>query len=223
MRKITVILLFLIPFLLTAFATVAYFKLTQKISGISLPVLPTVTFSDLVKLSRFSLEKAPSESLVGNITSMTGEVEYQNRMATESAKIVSPVSVQQGESLTTGADGKFILNFKDAVELSADSNSGIGIIQTLPINLVFWQTLGSVEYKKLGTDIVSIRVAHLIVQNDGDIQISFTKDSPITTVVAINGTATVAYNDTYNISRIINIPSGKTLKFNEGNRRAVLE
>ena len=216
------ILLFLVPFLITMAAVVGYFKLTQKISTISIPNLPSVSFSDLVKFSRFSLEKAPSQSLVGSITSMTGDVEYESRVATEAAKISSPVSIQQGESLTTGETGKLILNFKDTVDISVDENSGISVIQTLPADLVFWQTLGSVEYKKLGTHPVSIRVGHLVIENEGDMKISFTKDSPVTTIVMINGTGTVAYNSLNNVSRVVNITTGQILKFNEGTRRVVL-
>jgi hypothetical protein len=216
------ILLFIIPFVITLAVVIGYFKLTQKISTVSIPALPTVSFSDLVKFSRFSLEKAPSQSLVGTITSMNGEVEYEARLATESAKITSPVPVQQGESLSTGADGKVVLNFKDMADIAIDNNSGIDIIQTLPADLVFRQTLGSVEYIKLGTDPVSIRVGHLIVENMGDVKISFTADSPITTVVMISGSGTVAYNNLNNVSRVVNVSTGQTLKFNEGTRRVVL-
>ena len=102
------ILLFLIPFLITAAAVVGYFKVTQKISSINIPNLPSISFSDLVKLSRFSLEKAPSQSLVGTMTLMSGEVEYTNRLATESAKLNSAIDIQQGENLSTGSDGRII-------------------------------------------------------------------------------------------------------------------
>lgn len=217
------IILFLIPFLITIIAIVGYFKLTQKISTIALPVIPNISFSDLVKVSRFSLDKAPSESLVGTISSMSGEIGYEARTATESAKINSPVSVQQGESLSTGSDGSLTLNFKDAANINIESDSGINIIQTLPADLVFQQTIGSVEYIKLWALPVSIRVGHLIVEDAGDIKISFTKDSPVTTLIVVNGNATVAYNNINDVSRVVNVKTGQTLKFNEGNRRVVLK
>ena len=202
---------------------VGYFKLTQKLSTISIPTLPSVSFSDLVKISRFSLEKAPSESLVGTISGINGDVEYESRTATESAKINSPVEVQQGESLSTGDNGKVILNFKDAADITIDSSSGVDIIQTLPADLVFRQIIGSVEYKKIGTYPVSIRVGHLIIENRGDIKISFTADSPVTTIVMISGTGTVAYNNLSNVSRVVNISTGQTLKFNESNRKVTIK
>ena len=217
------VLLFTIPFLLTTAVVVAYFKLTQKISTISIPNIPSVSFSDLVKFSRFSLDKAPSQSLVGNITSMDGEVRYESRTATESAKISAPVSVQQGEGLSTGDSGSFVLNFKDVADISVSSNSGINVVQSLPADLVFAQTLGSVEYKKIGDYPVTIRVGHLIVEDSGDIKISFTADSPITTIVVINGSTTVAYNNLYNVSKVVKVSTGQTLKFNEGNRKVVVQ
>lgn len=217
------LLLFMFTFLITVFVIVGYFKLTQQISTINIPSLPSVSFSDLVKFTRFSLEKAPSQSLVGKIISMVGEVQYESRLATESARIYSPQEVQQGESLLTGIDGSLILNYKDVAEINLENDSGVKIIQTLPADLVFAQTIGSIEYKKIGQTPLSIRVGHMLVENNGDVKISFTSDSPITTIALINGTATVAYNDLYNISRVVDVSAGQVLRFNEGNRQAVLE
>jgi hypothetical protein len=221
--KMKKILLFLIPFLMTASAVVVYFKITRKISSISIPNLPSVSFSDLVKLSRFSLEKAPSTSLVGTITLMEGEVGHEGRLATESAKINSPVPIQQGEGLSTGIDGKLILTFEKAVEIDMSGSTSIGIIQTLPADMVFSQKLGTVEYKKL-TDIpVSIRSRHLLIENDGDITVTVDELKPIITVSINSGSATFAFNNKDNISNVLTVESGKTLTFNDDTRRMVTE
>ena len=66
-------------------------------------------------------------------------------------------------------------------------------------------------------------MGHLIVEDAGDIKISFTKDSPVTTLIVVNGNATVAYNNINDVSRVVNVKTGQTLKFNEGNRRVVLK
>jgi hypothetical protein len=217
------IILFTIPFLLTAAVVVGYFKITQKISTISIPNLPSVSFSDLVKLSRFSLEKAPGTSLVGTITSMSGEVGHEGRLATESAKINSPVPIQQGESLSTGVDGKLVLTFEKAVEIDMSKNASIDIIQTLPVDMVFSQKLGTVEYKKL-TDIpVSVRSRHLLIKNDGDITVGVDELKPIITVKVNSGNAIFAYNNKDNISNVLTVESGKTLTFNDDTRRVVLK
>jgi hypothetical protein len=217
------IILFLIPFLITIAVVVFYFKLTQKINNLRLPVFPSVSLSDLIKLSRFSLDKAPSQSLVGTIISMSGDVEYEARMATEAAKINSPIDVQQGESLLTGVNGKLILNFDKAVEIDISSDTSIGIIQTLPANVVFFQSMGSTEYKKLANIPVSIRSKHLLIENNGDITVTIDKVKPIITVVVNSGSATFAYNNLNNISKVWTVESGKTLIFNDGTRRVVIK
>lgn len=223
MKYVKLVSLFLIPLVIATVLVIGYFKLTNKISTVSLPQVPSISFSDLIKFSRFSLDKAPSQSLVGTINSMSGEVLYEPRLASESARITSPQEVQQGESLSTGIDGKIILNFKDAIEINLENNSGVNVIQTLPADLVFKQTLGSVIYKKLGTYPISIRVGHLLIEDGGEVKISFTKDSPITTVTIVNGSAIVAYNNLNNDSRMVNLTTGQILEFNEGNRRVVLK
>jgi hypothetical protein len=217
------IVLFLIPFLIVTAIVVGYFKLTQKISTIKIPNLPSVSFSDLVKFSRFSLDKAPSQSLVGTIISMSGDIEYESRVATEAAKINSPVQVQQGESLVTGTDGKLILSFDKAAEVDMFSDSSLGVVQTLPADLVFSQNTGTVEYKKLASLPVSIRSFHLLMENNGDVTISVDKVKPIVTVTVNSGSAVFAYNNIYNVSRVLTVGSGKKLTFNDGTRRVVVK
>jgi hypothetical protein len=217
------IFLFLVPFLITLVAVVGYFKLTQKISKINIPNVPTVSFSDLVKFSRFSLEKAPSQSLVGTITSMSGEVEYESRIATEAAKINSPVQVQQGESLKTGLDGKLVLSFDKVAEIDISSDTLVGIVQTLPADMVFSQNSGTAEYKKLADTPVTIRSLHLLIENNGDVTVSIDKIKPIITVTVNSGTATFAYNNIDNISRVLTLESGKKLTFNDDTRRVVVK
>lgn len=224
------IILFIIPLLITAAAVVGYFKLTQKISTISLPNIPSVSFSDLVKFSRFSLEKAPSQTLVGSVTSMTGDIEYTSRLATEAAKIVSPIPIQQGESLSTGVDGSLVLTFEKAVEVDMSSDTSVGIVQTLPADIVFSQNRGTAQYKRsLASDAkklkdlpVTIRSFHLLIENNGDITVSVDKERPIVTVFVSSGSATFAYNNINNISKVVTVESGKSLTFNDGTRRVVL-
>jgi hypothetical protein len=217
------IILFLIPFLITTAIVVGYFKLIQKISTVSIPNLPSVSFSDLVKFSRFSLEKAPSQSLVGLISSMSGDVEYESRIATEAAKINSPVPIQQGENLTTGTDGKLVLIFEKAAEINISPDTSVSIIQTLPADLVFSQSTGVSEYVKLASIPVSIRSRHLLIENAGDITVSVDKIKPVITVSVNSGSATFAYNNINNISKVLTLEAGKTLTFNDGTRRVVVD
>ena len=223
------ILLFLIPFLITTFLVVGYFKLTQKISTINIPSLPNISFSDLVKVSRFSLSKAPSESLVGDITNMQGIVKFQDRVATESAILTSPiVDVQQGESFETGSNGSFGLAFPSLsdnpkAEITVSPNTNLNIVQTLPADLVFSQTTGVAEYRKLADIPVTIRSLHLLIEDDGDITITLDDSAPFVTVVVNSGSATVAYNNISNISRVLTVNAGQKLTFNDHTRRVVIK
>lgn len=215
------IVLFFVPFLITIIAVVGYFKLTQKILTIGIPNLPSISFSDLVKFSRFSLEKAPAQSLVGTISSMSGDIEYESRTATGAARLTSPVTIQQGETLSTGMDGNLTLTFEKSAEINISSDSSVGIIQTLPADMVFSQSRGAVEYKKLANIPVTIRSYHLLIENRGDITVSIDKIYPIVTVNINSGSATFAYNNTNNISRVWNFDAGTTLTFNDDTRRVV--
>lgn len=216
------IIFFLIPLLIVAVIVVGYFKLTQKISTIKLPSLPSVSISDLVKYSRFSLYKAPSESLVGSISTMSGEIDYEPRTATVSAKINSPVPVQQGESLATGVDGKLVLTFDKNAEIDFLPETSVDIIQTLPADLVFAQKTGTAEYKKLADIPVTIRVMHLLAENGGDIVISIDKIRPIVTLTVKSGSAEFAYNNINNDTKLVTVPAGKKLTFNDSTRRVVV-
>lgn len=217
------ILLFLIPLVIAAIVVLIYFKVNQKISNITIPNIPSVSFNDFIKFSRFSLDKAPSESLVGEITSLTGEVKYETRNATEAAIIKNPVKVQQGESLYTGSDGNVNLLFVKALEIAIFPNTSLSVIQTLPVNLVFVQKSGLVRYKKLANNTISIRALHLLIENKGEIEVSVDREKMLVNIKVLSGTADLAYNNVNNDTRTVTLEAGKSLIFNDGTRRVVLE
>lgn len=171
----------------------------------------------------FSLDNAPSQSQVGKITSMVGSVEWESRTATQSSIISSPIPVQQGESLLTNDDGSVELLFDGTADIELSHNSRVDIVQTLPAAFVFQQKSGTIEYKKLGTIPVSIRVLHLLLENDGDIQVTLDPKKPLVTVKVVNGSITVAYNNISNVSKVLTIQKSKSLTFNDQNRRVVVK
>jgi hypothetical protein len=223
MKFIKYLLLFLIPAVFVATVIVAYFKVTQKIANIEVPNLPSISLSDVVKFSRFSLEKAPSQSLVGSIAEMTGEVKHEPRLATESAKIDKPISIQQGEILETGADGGLTLNFKDNAEVKIEEDSRVNVVQTLPANIVFAQTRGTATYKKLSNAPLSVRSMHLLIENGGEIKVSIDSEEPVITVVAVTGEVKIAFNNLNLDSQVITLEEGKTMVFNDTARRPLIE
>ena len=59
----------------------------------------------------FSVANAPSQSLSGDITSMSGNVAWQSRTADYATLINSPVKIRQGEAISTYENGKAVIRF----------------------------------------------------------------------------------------------------------------
>ncbi|MDP3973767.1 MAG: hypothetical protein Q8P92_02955 [Candidatus Daviesbacteria bacterium] len=176
--------------------------------------------AQFTKTSLFSSDKAPRDSLVGNIVTLSGEVAWQSREATEPAKINSVRLIQQGEELKT-ATGSATINFENAAKLVISQNSEISFAQTLPANFVFVQNMGTVEYNRLGKIPLSIRVMHLLIDQDlGDIMVSIDEDKQRVIVDVKNGKITAVFNDLEFNSKLFNVSEGKRLIFNDDTREA---
>lgn len=209
-----------ILFFLTAFVVGlgAVFIYYQVVSFPSLNIqIPTL--SSVLQNSFFSLVKAPSKSLVGNITSLSGDVEWQSRIATDSAKIFTPIQVQQGEEMSTGVDGSANISFPGFAEINLYPQSKILFAQTLPANIVILQPKGAVEYKKIGDVPITVRAMHLLIDAGGNFKVSIDDKNPLIEVAVETGYVTIAYNDANNLSRISKISSGKIILFNDKTRK----
>ncbi len=168
----------------------------------------------------FVLDIAPSESLRGIITSLSGHVGWQSRIATMPASLISPRFLQQGEGLQTEDDGKITFEIAKDCTVTLFPNSELDIIQTLPVNLVFAQNKGIVEYKKTGDDPLSVRTfGMLIKQESGDITISIDTDNNIVSVAVNSGSITAAFNDSQNVTTKVSVSQGKTLEYFDDTRR----
>lgn len=224
MKLIKYCLLFLLPLIFVTVGILAYVKVESivKNTQIKPPALPSISLSNLVKFSRFSLEKAPSQSLVGRITAISGDVSFESRLATEAAKISSVQDVQQGENFYTGTDGKLTIIFKDTLEAIVAEETSLKVIQTLPNNIILSQNRGMVRYKKLSQVPVAVRSYHLLFDLNGEIEISVDKVKPIITATLINGSAKVAYNDLDITTQTLNLKTGDVLVFNDDTRKAVV-
>jgi len=175
------------------------------------------------KTSAFSLENAPSESLKGEITNMIGEISWQGRIATEAAKIITPITIQQGEKLITGEKSSLSLTFNNACSIDLSEKTEVDIIQTLPANIVFSQTSGTGEYVRTGNYPISIRVLKLLVEINGNISISIDPQKPIITLTIKSGNALVAYNDLKYVSHEVMVKNNQTFTFNYDKRKGVLK
>jgi len=207
--------LFLAFFVIAVIISFSFFKIkNNKDVVVFSPIAETTT----QKTSSFSLENAPTESLKGKITTMEGEINWQGRIATEPAKLSSPVAIQQGEKLITGEKSNLSLVFPDACLVEFSEKTEVDVIQTLPANIVFSQISGTGEYIKMGSYPVSIRIVNLLVEEDGDMVVFIDPEEPIVTLTIKSGKAIVAYNDSDFISREVALVDGQTFIFNYDTR-----
>ncbi len=172
---------------------------------------------------KYSLETPPSESLKGNITSMTGEIFWQSRVATESSKIISPRIILQGENLSTGAESSLSLTFEKSCVLNMEEKTAVEIIQTLPANIVFRQTSGVAQYSNTGSFPVSIRTLSTLADIDGTTEISVDMDKSVVIITALSGSAIIAYNDLGYVSHQISVETGQKYIFNHATRKGALK
>jgi len=217
--KFKYLLFFLIIFLI---AVIGLYFFQTKNSDKTFFISPLVEGNTL-NVSAFSIENAPSASLRGKITDMTGEISWQGRLATEAAKIYSPVTIQQGEKLITGEKSSLKLDFKAGCSVELSPQTEIEVIQTLPDNIVFSQNSGTANYVKTGAYPVSVRISNLLVESDGEAIISIDPEDFLITLDLKSGSAIAAYNDLDYLSHEIIVEAGETLSFNDDTRKAVLK
>lgn len=175
------------------------------------------------KKSVFSLEQAPSSTLHGTIASMSGDIRFQGRMATEAAVIMTPVDIQQGEKLVLGDKSSLSLVFQGACTVGLSANTVMEIVQTLPATIVFSQTGGTGTYEKTGEYAISVRTKNTVVENNGTIIISFSEEKPVTEFTQKSGTSTVAFNDASFVSHEVTVSAGHIYTFNYDTRKGVLK
>jgi hypothetical protein len=206
------ILIFVAYFLLGIFLIFSFRQLTETINFHELNS-PLPQFS-------FSLDTPPSQSLQGAITSLSGEVEWQSRVATEPAKITKPRQVQQGEGVKTLESGQAMIVFPDIAGIAVYPKTEINIIQTLPSNILIGQNNGAADYKKLNGNHLSVRSQNLLVKiNQGEIMISVDENKPYITVNVITGSVTVVYNDINFITKLVDVSPGESLLFRTDTKR----
>lgn len=175
------------------------------------PQIKINSLKEIFKGSKFSLLVAPKLSLKGEIKNMSGEVLWQGRVSDKPEKIKTLSNVQQGEAIETGTDGQIEIDFLNSANLILNKNSKVEFGQTLPANLVFIQSKGSVDYKKLSSLPVSVRSKLLLIEILGNVNINVIEN---TDLIEITGESKIAYNNNANVTKLVNINNGETLVFN---------
>jgi hypothetical protein len=196
---------FLVMFILSAGIM---FFLTNK------PVEKNEALVKPISTSAFSMEDAPSESLRGHIASMSGDVLWQSRVATEPAQLVAQRDIMQGENLVTKDTGTLELIYQNVADIIVDQDSEIDIVQALPASIVITQQNGNVTYKKSGSIPLAVKISGLLVSlEEGTVTITFDNANTSVNVVASNGKAKVAYTDSDNTSEVTEVETGNTFVF----------
>ena len=167
----------------------------------------------------FSIENAPSQSLTGEVTSISGNVSWQSRTANYATLITFPVKLLQGEEIDTQNNGEAIITFSKVGKITVSPNTQVNFIQTLPANFVIEQKQGLSTYDKAGDVPVSVRALDLLINLEkGTCTVSVDKDTSDVTVTVNAGSATAAYNDTNSNTNILTISEGEKYLFNNNTK-----
>ncbi|MCL5003677.1 MAG: hypothetical protein M1352_00195 [Patescibacteria group bacterium] len=172
----------------------------------------------------FSFDQAPLESQKAQITALFGGVFWQSRTASQAAEIKSPVSLAQGEEISTGDNGGVTILFPAGQTVSLEADTKVNLIQTLPKNLVFEQSLGSAIYLNTEVEPISIKAASLLTTLAlGKIKISVSPSLPQIIIAVQDGQATAAYNNQQNVTQVKKINPGQTAVYNTIFRTFIFE
>lgn len=217
MQRLKEILIFIPIALVVAAATVIGYRTYQAAQ------VPPAK-KTLPPTSHFSLAKAPSDSITGIITNLTGKVSWESRTATQSAEITTPYPmIEQGELLTTDKKGKTTVSFPSIGSVTMFPQTTVSFIQTLPLNFVVEQPEGEAAYTKTGVVPISVRSMHLLInQNSGTMDISADKDLERIRISIAEGTATVAYNDLDLVSHVETVEQGTVYVFDDDTRTSIV-
>ena len=220
-RYIVISIAVLILLFSAGYILVGYFFNNNSNTNTNIISKTPVTESEIESI-KYSLEEPPSQSLRGKIATMSGEIHWQSRTATESSQITDLREIVQGETLWTKDSSQLKLVFDTVCGVEMSENTTIDVVQTLPVNLVFRQSEGLTIYEKTGEYPLSVRSLSLLSDIDGKTEISIDGDKNIIYVNVVSGSTTIAHNDADYVSHQLQISEGQTYSFNHDNRKGVL-
>lgn len=201
------VLLFLIFFLVGIGFVLSYqYLLPSQFQFLS--VKPPIT-------TKFSLANAPSDTMRGTIASMSGQVNWLSRTANNFVILKSKRIIQQGEDLSTGTNGRALVNIHNMALVSLSSNTHISFIELLPQNFVINLVKGSIAYEATVQVPVSIVTNNLLtLGNNGLFSITYSPDSSTVSVHVDRGFATEGYEDIQDNSTVVPLSQGQTFIYN---------
>ena len=212
----------LFGFFIALISVLTVFYLSHKFLRVD-NTSPTRIDANLSQISAtpFSLLAAPSKSYRGKLTILSGDVLWQDRVATESSVVKENITVQQGEKIETNKNGNAQIEFENILKVDMYPNSSLNIIQTLPNHMVL-----SIDYGKLSLDtsnnnVTAIRAYHLLVELNGKADVDIEDQLPIIKLKVVSGSATLAYNDLNFNTQVLKIQGGEIIEFDDSTRKVV--
>lgn len=205
--KMKKVLLFLVFFLVGIGIMLSYQYLLT--SQLQFPrIKPPIT-------TKFSLANAPSATIRGTISSMSGTVAWLSRTANNFVILKSKRTIQQGEDLSTGSNGKALVTIHNMALLSLSPNTHLSFIELLPQNFVINLVKGSLLYETTVQVPVSVVTNNLLtLANNGLFSITYDPDSSTVLVHVERGSATEGYEDSQNNSNVVQVTQGQTFLYN---------
>ncbi len=183
------------------------------------PKSNTSVTSSATKSLGFSLEEPPSKSLKGTIISM---VQWESRLATRPAVLITPIQLQQGETVIMGEDGSAEVEFENGVNIEISSNSALEFAQTLSQHIVINQKYGAAKYQTVNAG-VSIRSLHLLADLRANTDVEIENKEGILTFIVHTGGVQIAFNDLENVIATTTINEGETYVYNNEERSGQVE
>jgi hypothetical protein len=170
--------------------------------------------------SLFSLEKAPTDSLSGEIASISGKIAWQSRIAPVAILINASTKLQQGEEVDSYNDGNAAIDFPEVAVITISPNTQVNLIQTLPQNFVVWQKQGLANYEKSGENPVSVIALDLLinVESGASCSILLDKENARVTVTVKTGSVTAAFNDSDNNTNVVLVKSVHEYIFDDNSK-----
>lgn len=166
--------------------------------------------------SEFSMQNPPTDSIDGLISTISGQVQWESRIATMPATLYTGIPIEQGESVNTKKTGSLELSFPQIGTFQLQNNTQLNIIQTLPTSAVFEQPAGNVTYTKIGKTPLAIKSLGLLIQlSSGVMSITTDSDRQMVTVDLTDGSAQTAYVNSNNTSSVQDLHPGDKYIFND--------
>lgn len=176
-------------------------------------------------ITKFSLEHAPSNSLTGNVTNISGSVVFLSRTAIQGKLITKPTQIQQGEDVNTLGNGEATINFANIASITLSPNTQIAIIQALPAGLVVQQKQGTAVYSKTGTSApINIRAFDLLIDiRQGSSKVLADQNTSSVEISVLKGYSVSAFEDLQNNSKVNTIQEGHKLFFNNDTKETIIQ